>query len=126
VTLGGDTHRDGASNGQLSAAISNAVVSLTNQYTGRGPTKARTYVNRDAISVVLQDTLTRGELSLVAAGRSDHVRLTRRHYQSAMREDMVAEVERLSERKVIAFMSDNSIEPDFAIEAFVLESLPAD
>jgi uncharacterized protein YbcI len=122
----GDTHKDQQGTGQLSAAISNAVVQLTNQYTGRGPTKSRTYINRDAISVFLEDTLTKGEKSLVAAGNGDHVLQTRKHYQNAMRADLVSAIEQLTNRKVVAFMSDSSLEPDHAIEAFVLESLPPD
>jgi uncharacterized protein YbcI len=121
-----DTQRDQHGNGRLSATISNAVVQVTGQYTGRGPTKSRTYVNRDAITVFLQDTLTKGEKSLVAAGNSEHVLQTRKHYQNAMRADLVTAVEQLTARKVIAFMSDSSLEPDYAIEAFVLESLPPD
>jgi len=36
--------------------ISNLTVRLLSQYTGRGPTKARTYLNDDMVTVVLQDT----------------------------------------------------------------------
>jgi len=48
-----------------SAEISNLTVRLLSQYTGRGPTKARTYLNDDMVTVVLQDTLTKGEITLV-------------------------------------------------------------
>jgi hypothetical protein len=41
-----------------------------------------------------------------------------------MRDDLVGAVEQITERKVIAFMSDNHIDPDIAIESFVLEALP--
>ena len=41
-----------------------------------------------------------------------------------MRDDLVAEVEGLTGRRVIAFLSDNHLEPDIAIEAFKLT--PAD
>jgi hypothetical protein len=37
-----------------------------------------------------------------------------------MRDDLVALVERETERKVIGFMSDNHIDPDLAVEVFVL------
>jgi uncharacterized protein YbcI len=40
------------------AAISNLVVRTLSEYTGRGPTKARTYFSDDIVTVVLQDTLT--------------------------------------------------------------------
>jgi hypothetical protein len=38
-----------------------------------------------------------------------------------MRDDLVEIVERELVRKVIAFMSQNHIDPDLAIEVFVLE-----
>lgn len=101
--------------------ISNETVRLVHEYTGRGPTQARTAINKDLISVVLQDTLTKGERSLVAKGRSEVVLTTRREFQSAMREDLVAAVEKASGRKVLAFLSDNHIDPDVAVESFVLE-----
>jgi flavorubredoxin len=41
-----------------------------------------------------------------------------------MRDDLVEIVERELDRKVIAFMSQNHIDPDLAVEVFVLQ--PAD
>jgi hypothetical protein len=38
-----------------------------------------------------------------------------------MRDDLVAVVERQLERKVIAFMSQNHVDPDLAVEVCVLE-----
>jgi len=107
--------------GEVAAAISNAVVRLTNQYTGRGPTKARTVIARDSVMVIMQDTLTRGERSLAEAGKADTVLHMRQQFQRMMRDDLVAAVEPLLERKVMAFMSDNHIEPDMAVEVFLLE-----
>jgi len=73
---------------------------------------------------ILEDTLTKAERSLVQAGREQLVLDTRRAFQSTMRDELVAAVEELSERRVIAFMSDNHIDPDIATESFVLEPLP--
>ena len=112
--------------GSVAADISNAVVRLLSEYTGRGPTKARTYLQGDLVSVVLRDTLTKGERSLVAAGKIDIVLSTRQAYQNAMKNDLVAAVERCSGRKVAAFLSENHIEPDIAIESFVLEPSPGE
>jgi uncharacterized protein YbcI len=90
------------------------------EYTGRGPTKARTYINDDLISVVLQDTLTMGERSLVRDGELELVLASRKAFQRTMSTQMIAAVERHSGRKVHAFLSDNHIDPDVAIESFVL------
>ena len=38
--------------------------------------------------------------------------------------DVSREIEQLTGRKVIGFMSDNHIDPDLAVEVFVLEPLP--
>lgn len=103
------------------ARISNSVVHFLTVYTGRGPTKAWTSIYRDLVTVVLHDTLTKGERSLVADGKSDLVLNTRFAYQQTMRDDLIATVEQHTGRKVAAFLSSNHIEPDIAIENFVLE-----
>jgi uncharacterized protein YbcI len=107
--------------GHLLAAISNAVVHCTREYTGRGPTKARTTIGNDIIVTRVEDTLTKGERSLADSGKGDMVLDIRRCFQTTMREHLVAEIEKLTGRKVIAFMSDNHIEPDMGVEIFVLQ-----
>jgi uncharacterized protein YbcI len=107
--------------GAINAAISEAIVRLMAQRTGRGPTKARTSIDRDLIVVVLQNTLTSGERFLADSDRAEQVLDTRRAYQEAMRSDCVAAVEALTDRTVTAFMSANHIDPDLAAEVFILE-----
>jgi uncharacterized protein YbcI len=106
--------------GSIAAAISNATVRLLSEYTGRGPTKARTYINENLITVVLQDTLTTGERSLVNNGETDLVLANRKAYQNTMAPDLIAAVEQISGRNVFAFLSANHIDPDCAVESFVL------
>ena len=38
-----------------------------------------------------------------------------------MRDELVALVERICARKVVAFMSDNHLDPDVAVEVFIVE-----
>jgi uncharacterized protein YbcI len=72
--------------------------------------------------VVLEDTLTRAEQSLVARGRRDAVLHMREAFQDTMRTEMVATVEDLTGAGVRAFMSANSIEPDITVEMFILDA----
>jgi uncharacterized protein YbcI len=111
---------DPPSTGAIALAISNATVRLLSEYTGRGPTKARTYVNDDLITIVLQDNLTKGERSLVADGQVTLVLANRKAYQNTMGASLIAAVEEISGRRVIAFLSDNQVAPDYAVESFVL------
>jgi uncharacterized protein YbcI len=110
--------------GSTAAAISNETVKLLQEYTGRGPTKARTSINRDSVMILLRDTLTKGERRLAEIGDGAAVLQMRHRFQEAMREDLITVVEKQMERKVVAFMSANHIDPDMAAEVFVLEPLP--
>ena len=104
-----------------SARISNLVVRLLHDYTGRGPTRARTVIDNDLVTVVLHDTLTKGEQSLVSDERADLVLEMRHAYQQTIRDEMIAGVQDVLGRKVIAFLSANHIDPDLAVETFLLE-----
>lgn len=105
----------------LAANISRSAVQILAEYTGRGPTTAHTVINRDVILILMSDTLTKGERSLAAMGMADHVLETRRNYQRAMKDELVGIVEEFSGRKVVAFLSENHIDPDLAAEVFVLK-----
>ncbi len=108
----------------LSADISRLVVRLVAEYTGRGPTKARTTIRDDTIICVTQDNMTKAERRLAAEGETDLVVTIRREFQTTMREDLVGGVELLTGRKVLAFMSDHDGEADYAAEVFILDGPP--
>ena len=114
------THTEHSLSGSKAAAISNHVVRTMSEYTGRGPTKARTYLNDDIVTVVLHDTLTKGERSLVGDQLDDLVLTMRKAFQSTMRTELVTGIESILGRRVAAFMSDNHIAPDVAVEIFLL------
>lgn len=116
-----------AAGGALYSAISNAIVGIVHEYTGRGPTRARTSIRDDVVVVMLQETLLKAEHSLVQDNKADLVAQVRRSFQQTMRPDMSAAVAKLTGREVIAFMSDSHLEPDYSVEVFVLapEESPA-
>jgi uncharacterized protein YbcI len=118
MSAGGQWH-----DGELAAAISNTVVAALARTTGRGPTKAKTTLGDNGVFVVLQDSLTRGEQVLADAGEGQAVLDLRRRWQRVMQVDVSREIEQLTGRKVIGFMSDNHIDPDLAVEVFALEPL---
>ena len=107
------------------ARIATTAVQVLHQYTGRGPTKAKTTLDTNIVTILLADTLTTGERTLVEHGHADRVLQLRYDYQTAMRDDLVGLVERELDREVIAFMSQNHIDPDLAVEVFVLKQAEA-
>src|SRR3954468_4735090 len=89
--------------GSHALAISNLVVRLLSEYTGRGATRARTHFNDNLITVVVQDLLTKGERSLIRDGKGHLVLQTRKAYQDTMSSDLKDGVEEITGRRVIAF-----------------------
>ena len=108
----------------LHVALSNAIVKCMRDYTGRGPTKARTSIRDNVVVVMLEQTLTKGEQVLVKKGRVEQVLALRHEYQEAIREESSLKVAELTGRNVIAFMSANHLDPDLAAEIYVLDGPP--
>ena len=71
--------------GELRAAISRSMVRIHSEHYGRGPRKAKTFINGNVIICVLEDGFTQVEKTLNAAGLHEHVRRTRHLFQTAVR-----------------------------------------
>ena len=110
--------------GLLGAAISKHVVRLVAEYTGRGPTKARTTIRDNVVLCMTEDNMTKGERRLVQAGEDELVVSIRRKFQTTMRDDLVGGVEVLTGCKVVSFLSDHNAETDHAADVFVLDGPP--
>ena len=100
------------------------MVGIFKEYVGRGPTVAKTYIHDDLVVCLVHDTMTRAEQSLTADGKAEEVRHLRRSLQKLFREHASREIERITGRSVVAFLSDHAVDPDWAVEAFVLEPSP--
>lgn len=115
------TTEEKSRSGGLNREISRAMVGLFKDATGRGPGRARTYIEDGLVVTVLHDTMTKAERTLKDEDMEDHVRTLRRIFQGTFRDEAIAVVERLTGAKVLAFLSDHAVDPDYAVEAFILE-----
>jgi len=107
--------------GELLAAISNRIVQLLRESTGRGPEKCRTFwAGNDVLLVQIQGGYSTAERTLAEAGHADEVHSSRRALQDSVAEQMQTLVEQEVGRPVVAFMSNSHLDPDMMIEVFVL------
>jgi uncharacterized protein YbcI len=106
--------------GALRARISNEMVRLHTEYYGRGPTKAKVYADGDLIAVVLEETFTPAEKTLIARGESEGIQDIRRRFQRVMADQFRSVVEQATGREVRSFMSETDLENDISIEIFLL------
>lgn len=81
---------------QLSTAVSKRIVAIVPEYCGRGPTETKTFVRDDLL-------------------------LMRRNFEKATSERFTDAIEEFTGRKVLALLPQASVEPDLAVEIFLLD-----
>src|SRR4051812_8626617 len=106
--------------GSVRAKISDEMVRLHSEYYGRGPTKAKVYVDRDLIAVVLEETFTPAEKTLIERGEAQGIQDIRRRFQRVMADQFKSLIEQATGRSVRAFLSETDLENDIAVEIFLL------
>lgn len=106
--------------GQALVELSNAMVALHRECFGRGPGAAKSFVTEEMVVCVLSDIYTAVERTLIGDGQAEHVRRTRALHQEALEDRYKARVERIMDRPVAAFLSVVHVDPDVAIEVFLL------
>jgi uncharacterized protein YbcI len=101
---------------------SNEMVRLYKELFGRGPTKARTaYAGPDTILVTLENSLTRAEQNMAHLEEHDRLRDVRMMFQHSSQKDFTDVIERITGRKVRAFVSGIDTRKDVSSEVFYLE-----
>jgi len=104
------------------AEISREMVRLYKEQFGRGPTKARTeFAGPNIVLCILENSFTPAERRLAEMGEHQRLRDTRLYFQHATKEEFIATVERILNRKVHAFNSSVDTQNDVSVELFHLE-----
>ncbi len=109
---------------RLTDAISASMVELYARHYGHNRTTATTYINDNVVVCILEGILSTAEDSLVASGDSSEVIDGRVGFQTGMEDEFTAEIERLTGREVVAFLSANQTDPGVASELFFLDATP--
>ena len=109
------------------AQISRAMVAIYKDQFGRGPTKVRTnWCGDDMIVCVLEQSLTPAEKKMRDLNEHERLRGIRMMFQYAALKDFTAPVERITGRRVRAFISGIDSVEDVALETFLLHPCGSD
>jgi uncharacterized protein YbcI len=106
--------------GTKRAQIAKEFVQMHADYYGRGPTKAKVYADGDLLAVVLEETFTPAEKTLIGRGEAEGIQDIRRRFQRVMGDQFKSVVEQATGRRVRAFLSETDLENDIAVEIFLL------
>lgn len=107
---------------ELLFAVTEAMVVLHQRYHHRTPVSAKTQMlGEDLLACVLGGVYSDVENTMIELERAPVVKDTRSSFQNAMQRTFIDQVERLSGRKVLTFISSHHVGPDIEIELFILE-----
>ncbi|MET0601758.1 MAG: Na-translocating system protein MpsC family protein [Baekduia sp.] len=107
----------------LLTAVTKAMVTLHERHYHRAPTSAKSQLmGNDLLACVLGGVYTDVEKTLIELERGTIVQENRSAFQHAMQDRFISDVQRLSGRHVLAFISNQHVGPDMEIELFVLGS----
>ena len=109
----------------LLEAVGEAMAALHERYHHRRPVTVRTQLMGDELlACVMGGVYTEVEKTMIELERHTIVQETRSAFQTAMQHRFIAEVERLSGRRVTVFISNSHVGPDLEVELFVLAPVP--
>jgi uncharacterized protein YbcI len=106
------------------AAITRELIGVTKSVIGRGPTKGKTYLQKECVLVLMRDAHTVAEASMAGGGRQRDVAQARVDLSEDARQAFIEVVERHTERRVVGFISGSQQEPSLVAYVFVLETFP--
>lgn len=108
----------------LTQAISAAMVDLYAVFYQHDRTSATTYINDNVVVCILENILTQDESILITEGGAGQVIDGRVAFQTDTQDEFTAAVQRLTHRRVTAFLSANQTTPGVACELFLLDGAP--
>jgi uncharacterized protein YbcI len=106
--------------GEVRSQIASGFVSLHSKYYGRGPTRSKVYADGDVVVVVLEETFTPAERTLIDQGQAGGIQEIRRNFQMIMADQFKALIEQATGRRVRSFTSETDLKNDIAVEVFIL------
>ena len=108
----------------LTESISGAISALYAEHYGHDRATATTYINDAIVVCVLEQIFTADEAALVEEGSDGAVIDGRVAFQTDTEDAFTAAIERLTGRRVVAFLSANQTHPAVACELFFLDAAP--
>jgi len=106
---------------EMLQAVTDAMVALHERYHHRTPVTAKTLLLGDDLLIsVLGGVYTDVEKTMIELQRSTIVQETRSTFQTAMQRRFIDEVEHITGRGVLAFISNHHVGPDIEVEVFML------
>ena len=100
--------------------IGRAIAELQARYYGRAPARVYTQVSDTIVVVILEETFSMAERTLIEREEAGGIQDIRRRFQRVQADEFKAVVENLTGRNVRSFVSDTDLKENISIEIFLL------
>lgn len=105
----------------IAAAISDAMAALHSSYYGREPSQVRSYVDGNYVCCVLVEPFTSFEKALLSdVDKQQGIQTLWSSFQDSMSDRFKRAVSEITQRDVVAFLSQAHADPDLVVVAFQL------
>ena len=112
---------------ELANSISSEIAAVHRDSYGDEVETVRTHLLDDLVVCIMDIRLLTHERTLLTnGGNMDGVRRTRQQFQETIGSTFVAIVEHFTGRRVVGFLSDTHLEPNFTVELFRLAPATTD
>jgi len=100
--------------------IGREIAELQAHYYGRAPARVYTQVSDTIVVVILEETFSMAERTLIEREEAGGIQDIRRRFQRVQADEFKAVVENLTGRNVRSFVSDTDLKENISIEIFLL------
>jgi uncharacterized protein YbcI len=102
--------------------IARKIGTLHGEYYGHEPGLVDVHIGPNVVIVVMEETFTPAEKTLIERGSAQEVQQIRRRFQQVKGNQFCSVVEQATGRTVRTFLSDTDLEQRLAVEVFLLGS----
>lgn len=117
------TEAENSALGATLSELSRTLVTIFKRNYGKGPVRARSFLQKDVLTVILEGGYTTIEHKLEEHGHTNEIIASRLAMQKAVEDQMRGAIETILNRSVRSFMSANDPANDLQAEVFVLEPI---
>jgi uncharacterized protein YbcI len=100
--------------------IGERMAQLHDEYYGHPPGAVSVEITQGVVVVVIEETFTRAERTLIDRDDAEGIQEVRRRFQQIVGDQFKSVVEQATGRAVRSFMSDTDLEEEISVEVFLL------
>ena len=115
-----------AEQSELERSIGEQIATLQARYYGGAPARVFTTATDRVVIVVLEETFSLAERTLIARNEAEGIQEIRRRFQRIQEEDFRSIVEQATGQQVRSFVSDTDLQQNISIEVFILAGVMED